>query len=148
MPLFEQYASKETTDQLRSEMAVLGQGTEQDVREEDDENPIQRGITPDRKPEDVEKSLLDRIDRAKTSDERDALYLQLATRTAQKGDMRARDFTEKIEESELRKQARPYVDMTLALNAVEKKDTEKALTPGQQRRTLAPSESVAIDASR
>ena len=127
MPVFEQYASKETTEQLRAEMAVLGQGTDQDLRE-DDENPIQRGITPDRKAEDVEKSLLDRIDRAKNSADRDALYLQLATRTAQKGDMRARDFTEKIEDSDLRKQARPYVDMTLAMFAVEKKDTENELT--------------------
>jgi hypothetical protein len=108
-------------------MAVLRQGVEGDFREADDENPIQRGITPDRKPEDVEKSLLDRIDRAKTSADRDALYLQLAARTAQKGDMRARDFAEKIEDSELRKQARPYVDMYLAKNAVEKKDTDKAL---------------------
>lgn len=69
--------------------------------------------------------MLDRIDRAKTSDDRDALYVQLATRTAQKGDMRARDFTEKIEDSELRKQARPYVDMNLAMNAVEKKTLRK-----------------------
>ena len=128
MPVFEQYAAKEMVDQLRSEMAVLAQGTDRDVRDDDDENPIQRGITPDRKAEDVEKSLLDRIDRAKTSDERDTIYLQLAARTAQKGDMRARDFTEKIEESELRKKARPYVDMTLAMRAVEKKETEKALT--------------------
>lgn len=127
MPLFEQYVTKGTTDQLRSEMAVLAQGTDQDVREQDDDNPIQRGINPDRNPEDIEKSTLDRIDRAKTSAERDALYLQLAARAAQKGDMRARDFTEKIEESELRKQAKPYVDMSLALNAAEKKDTEKAL---------------------
>jgi len=128
MPLFEQYAAKETVDQLRGEMSVLAQGTDQDVRADDDDNPIQRGITPDRKAEDIEKSLLDRIDRAKTSADRDGLYLQLATRTAQKGDMRARDFTEKIDESELRKKARPYVDMTLALTVVEKKDTEKALT--------------------
>ncbi len=127
MPLFEQYAAKEIVDQLRSEMAVLAQGTDRDVRDEDD-NSLQQGTTPDRKAEDVEKLLLDRIDRAKTSDERDALYLQLAARTSQRGDMRARDFTEKIEESELRKKARPYVDMTLALSAVEKKDTEKALT--------------------
>jgi hypothetical protein len=127
MPLFQQYASKEITDQLRSEMEVLAQGTDRDVRDEDDENPIQKGITPERKPEDAEKSLLDRIDRAKTSEERDALYLQLAARAAQRGDMRARDFTEKIEESELRKKARPYVDMYLARNVVEKKETEKAL---------------------
>lgn len=131
MPLFEQYAPKEITDQLRGEMTVLGQGTDRDVRDnhddEDDENPIQKGITPDRKAEDIEKSLLDRIDRAKTSDERDALYLQLASRSAGKGDMRARDFTEKIEDSELRKQAKPFFDMNLAMFAVEKKDTEKAL---------------------
>jgi hypothetical protein len=127
MPVFEQYAPKEITDQLRGEMAVLGQGTNRDARDDDDENPILRGLTPDRKAEDIEKSLLDRIDRAKTSDERDALYLQLAVRSAVKGDMRARDFTDKIEESELRKQARPYIDMSLAMFAVEKKDTEKAL---------------------
>jgi len=127
LPVFEQYASKETTEQLRAEMAVLGQGTNQDARD-DDENPILPGTTPERKADDIEKSLLDRIDRAKTSAERDALYLQLAARTAQKGDMRARDFTEKIEDSELRKQARPYVDMNLAMSVVEKKDTEKALT--------------------
>src|SRR6266540_2935032 len=128
MPLFEQYASKEITDQLRNEMAVLGQVTDRDLRDEDDDNPIQRGITPDRTSEDVEKSLLDRIDRAKTAADRDALYLQLAIRTAQKGDLRARDFSDKIEDSELRKQAKPYVDMALAMNAVEKKDAEKALT--------------------
>jgi hypothetical protein len=130
MPLFEQYAAKEVVDQLRGEMAVLGQGTDRDVSgndDRDDEYPTQRGITPDRKAEDVEKSLLDRIDRAKTSAERDVIYLQLATRTAQKGDMRARDFTEKIDEMEMRNKVRPYVDMTLAMSAVEKKDTEKAL---------------------
>src|SRR6185295_2509152 len=93
-----------------------------------DEFPLQRGITPDQKPEDLEKSLLDRIDRAKTSEDRDALYLQLTMRTAQKGDLRARDFNEKNEDSEMRKKAKPYVDMTLAMNAVEKKDTEKGLT--------------------
>jgi hypothetical protein len=128
MPLFEQYAAKGIVDQLRGEMSVLAQGVESDVRDQDEEFAVQRGITPDRKAEDVEKALLDRIDRARTSDERDAIYLQLAARTAQKGDMRARDFTEKIEEIELRKKARPYVDMNLAMSAVEKKDTEKALT--------------------
>jgi hypothetical protein len=127
MPLFEQYAPKETAEQLRAEMSVLGQGVEGDVRDLDEDNPIQPMNTPERKAGDVEKSLLDRIDRAKTSEERDALYLQLAARAAQKGDMRARDFTEKIEDSELRAKARPYVDMNLAMNAVEKKDTEKAL---------------------
>ena len=127
MPLFEQYAPKETTEQLRAEMSVLGQGIDEDVRNLDEDNQIQPTNAPERKAEDVEKSLLDRIDRAKTSEERDAIYMQLAARTAQKGDMRARDFTEKIEDSEMRTKARPYVDMNLAMSAAEKKDTEKAL---------------------
>ena len=131
MPLFEQYAAKETTDQLRSEMAVLGQASKRNPQENDDDDNdghgVQRGITPDRNAEDIEKSLLDRVERAKTSEERDALYLQLAARTAQKGDLRARDFADRIEDSELRKQAKPYVDMNLAMFAVEKKDSEKAL---------------------
>ncbi len=127
LPLFEQYAPNEITEQLRGEMSVLGQGVEADARDLEEDEPVQRGITPDRKPEDVEKAMFDRIDRAKTSAERDTLYLQLAARTAQKGDLRARDFTEKIEDSELRKKVRPYVDMSIALSAANKKETEKAL---------------------
>lgn len=127
MPLFEQYAAKEIAEQLRAEMSVLGQSAEADVRDLDEDNPIQPVNTPARKVEDVEKSLLDRIERAKTSEERDALYLQLAARAAQKGDLRARDFTEKIEDSELRAKVRPYIDMNLAMNAAEKKNIEMAL---------------------
>jgi hypothetical protein len=127
MPLFEQYAPKETVDQLKSELAVLAQGTDRDTQNEDDDG-LQRGLVPERSSGDIEKSLLDRIDRAKTAEERDGLYLQLAMRTAEKGDMRARDFVDKIDNMDLRKQAKPYVDMSLALNAVDKKDVEKALT--------------------
>lgn len=127
MPLFEQYASKETVDQLKSELAVLAQGTDRDTQNEDDDG-LQRGLVPERSSGDIEKSLLDRIDRAKTAEERDGLYLQLAMRTAEKGDMRARDFVDKIDNMDLRKQAKPYVDMSLAINAVDKKDVEKALT--------------------
>jgi hypothetical protein len=127
MPLFEQYAAKETVEQLRGELASLGQGHDQNVSE-DDNDWLRQGIGPERKAEDREQSLLDRIERAKTSADRDGLYLQLATMTAGKADLRARDFVEKLEDIELRKKARPYVDMTLAMNLVEKKDSEKALS--------------------
>ena len=66
--------------------ALLGAVTDRDADPED-EYPIQRGITPDRKPEEIERAILDRIDRAKTSEERDSLYLQLANRAAQRGDL-------------------------------------------------------------
>ncbi|HKO99284.1 MAG TPA: hypothetical protein VJU86_19955 [Pyrinomonadaceae bacterium] len=126
LPLFEQYAAKGIADQLRNEVASLSQGTNR-TESEDAQDAIGRGLGPERSDEDMEKSLLDRIERAKTADERDGLYLQLATMVANKGDMRARDFTDKIEEIEMRKQAKPFIDMTLALSAVEKKDHEKAL---------------------
>ena len=128
LPLFEQYAPKATVDQLRGEMASLGQGNERSARDDDDDDGLsQRGLAPDQNPADREKALLDRIDRAKTPAERNAIYLQLATINANQGDLRARDFVEKIDDSELRDKARPYIDMTLALNVVEKKDTEKTL---------------------
>ena len=56
MPLFEQYAPKEIAEQLRAEMSVLGQGVEGDVRDLDENNPIQPMNTPERKAEDVEKA--------------------------------------------------------------------------------------------
>ncbi len=126
MPLFEQHAAPEIVEQLRAELASLAQNTRPDLRERDDDS-IRHGISPERKPEDLEKSLLDRIERTKTSADRDALYVQLAMRLAEKADLRARDFVDKIDDTEIRKQAKPYVDITLAFSVVDKKDTEKAL---------------------
>ena len=127
MPLFEQHAAKEIVDQLKAEMSVLAQGSNRTLQDEDDES-LRRGLVPERSSEDVEQSLLDRLDRAKTAEERDGIYTLLALRAADKGDMRARDFVEKIDNMDVRKQVKPYVDMTLALNVVGKKDFEKALT--------------------
>lgn len=80
---------------------------------------------------DSEKSLLNRIDRAKTSEERDGLYFQLAFAAIGRGDLRARDFADKIEDLEFRKQARPFVDANLVMRAIEKKQTDKALQLAQ-----------------
>ena len=126
MPLFEQYAAKEIVDQLKAEMSVLAQGSRRALQDEDDES-LRRGLVPERSSEDMEESLLDRLDRAKTAEERDGLYVLLALRVADKGDMRARDFVEKIDNMDVRKQVKPYVDMTLAMDAVGKKDFDKAL---------------------
>ena len=76
---------------------------------------------------DREQAILDRIDRAKTSAERDQLYFQLATAAMAKDDLRARDFVSKIEDSEFRKQAQAYIDATLATNSIHGKKIELAL---------------------
>ncbi len=71
--------------------------------------------------------MLDRIDRAKTSAERDQLYMQLATSHAGMGDPTAKDYADKIDDSEFRQSVRAYVDASLAMKAIEKKDVERAL---------------------
>lgn len=125
-PLFEQYAPKATTEMIRGQLAALSPSVREETRKRDDDN-MRRGIKPEVEPADREQSLLDRISRAKTSAERDQLYMELTMRTADRADPRARDFVDKLEDSELRKQVRPYVDATLVINYIDKKKVEEAM---------------------
>ncbi len=126
MPLFEQFASPELNAALRDQLQVLGSIVRDGTRQRDDD-PMRNGIRPDQPAADREQALLNELDHAKTSAEQDRLYLQLAMFIAGKGDLRARDYVAKIEESEMRNNARAFVDATMAAQAVDKKDTERAL---------------------
>jgi hypothetical protein len=127
LPLFEQFAPKEITDALRAQMDALGTAVPDDLRQRDDDT-LREGIRPRLTNEDREKTLLDRIEHAKTSEERDALYLQLGRMVGDNGEMsRARDYIDKIEDSELRQKTRAYVDVTMTLRAVDKKDVDLIL---------------------
>ena len=44
-----------------------------------------------------------------------------------RGDLRARDFSDKIEDSDLRKQVKPFVDLSLIIYLIDKKRSEDAL---------------------
>jgi hypothetical protein len=126
LPLFEQFAAPEMTAALRDQLQVLGSIVRDGTRQRDDD-PVRNGIRPDQPAADREQSLLDQIDHAKTSAEQDRIYLQLAMFMAGKGDLRARDYVAKIEDTEMRNNARAFVDATMAARAVDKKDTEQAL---------------------
>jgi len=126
LPLFELHAPATTTEMIRGQLSALSAAVRDEIRKRDD-NMMKRGIRPEEDPEDTEQSLLDQIGRAKTSAERDRLYLELTMRTLERGDPRARDFVEKLEDPEVRKQARPYVDGTLVINYIEKKKLEEAI---------------------
>jgi hypothetical protein len=127
LPFFEQGAAPEQTQSLRSQLEALNQVVSDNTRRRDDEW-IRRGVVPEKSAQDREQAILDRIDRAKTSDERDRLYIQLAFMTAGRGDIRARDFVSKVEEPELRKQLQFYIDPSLAQTAIQKKQFDLALT--------------------
>jgi len=126
MPLFEKYAPPETTTALRAQMEPLASVASNNARQRDDES-VNRGLGPEKPVSDREQLLLDRIDRAKTSSERDQLNLQLALFLAGKGELRARDYVNKIDDSEMRNSARAFVDGSMTGQAISKKDADRAL---------------------
>lgn len=126
LPFFEQSAPAGMAESLRGHLNALNAIVSDDTRRRDDEW-LNKGIKPDKPAEEREQALLDRIDRAKTSDERDSLYIQLAYMALNKGDMKARDFASKVEDSATRKQAQAYVDASLTGYFVDKKLPDQAL---------------------
>jgi hypothetical protein len=122
-PLFDQYAPREIAEAVHAQADALAQGLSDEVRGRDDD-VLREGIRPQQSPEDREKALQDRIDRAKTAEERDALYIQMARLYVDKGDIRARDFTDKIEDMDLRNKVRPYIDGSLAIRAIDTKNAD------------------------
>ena len=88
---------------------------------------MREGIRPLENTEDQEKSLLDKIDRIKPGADRDQLYIQLARVYSQNGDMRAREIIEKIDDTDVRNQARLFTDAALVSRGIEKKDADRIL---------------------
>jgi hypothetical protein len=126
MPLFERYAQRDVAEAVRGQLEALNVQVSDSVRQSDDEWE-KKGLSPEKPLGDQEQTLLDQIERATTSGERNELYFKLALLTLNKGDVRARDYASKIDESGFRKQARAWVDASLAITAVEKKKVDTAL---------------------
>jgi hypothetical protein len=127
LPLFEQYAPKEIRDVMRGQFEALDAVAGSGLRQSESEW-VRKGITPEKEvTADQEQALLEQIERAKSSDERDDLYFKLASLARGKDDLKARDYVSKISDGEFRKQAQAWVDWGLAVNAIRKKKTETAL---------------------
>jgi hypothetical protein len=125
IPLFEQRAPAELTNALRAQLEALSSLTSKSTRDRDDDDLVREGIRPDKRMENWEQSLLDQLDRARTSADRDKLHFDLAMLYSGKGELRARDYVDKIDDSETRNIARAYIDARLASNAVDKKDVSR-----------------------
>src|SRR5882724_6424014 len=115
-PWFEQYAPRELTEAIRARFEALGAMVRDSVRRRDP-NPKENNPS-ETESANREQAMLDKIEHARTSDERDRLYFDLAQEAARKDDPRARDFVSKIEDSEFRKQAAAYIDVTLATHSI------------------------------
>lgn len=125
LPLFEQYSPQRAAE-LRVMMNAIG--NEEDVARGQGNRAIDRGIAPDDGDTgDPMKELQNRIDRAKTSEERDGIYADIAVAIAGKGDPKGRDLADKIEDSTFRKQTLAYIDFELVRAALQKKDVAEMI---------------------
>lgn len=125
LPLFEQHAP-ERVPELRVQMTALLADVPE--REQTNENrAVTRGIVPEDTDRDPMREMEERLSRATTSAERDAIYTDMAAGLAASGDPRARDLLEKIEDSELRQQTRAYTDFEYLDHALQKKDAPEAI---------------------
>ena len=126
LPLFEQF-KPEQASVLRTQLAALAPETPENVR--NPRNPmLTRGLESDSESShDAVQEALDRAERATTSAERDRAYTTAALAAAQKGEARARDLAERIEESDLRARVRAHVMFQLLQRAINRRATDEAL---------------------
>lgn len=125
MPLYEQYEPEQAAV-LRTHLSALAAGLpEPDIAQGN--RAIDRGIVPDSPDTDAMKSLQNRLDRAKTSEERDAIYADIAISIAGKGDPQGRELANKIEDSELRKVTVAYIDFELLRDAFQEKNVPELI---------------------
>ncbi len=126
MPLFEQYLP-DSFAELNSTVAALASDATQ--REQwDDNSNLKRGLVPDDPNKDTSRVMQDRLDHAKDSTDRDAIYANYAVLNVRKNYMIAKSLADKIEDSELRKQVRNYVDFqAVSALVVSEKNVAEAL---------------------
>jgi hypothetical protein len=120
LPLFEQYAA-DLAPGLRTQMTALASYVPTTFQQGDN-RAVTVGIQPDTAEGDPTQRMQERLDHAKTPDERDAIYADYAVVFAQDGDPRAKDLVDKIENTELRKSVKAYTDFQLVQLAIRKKD--------------------------
>jgi hypothetical protein len=124
LPLFDQYAPDSATA-LRAQLAALKDEPRKGMF--GDENPlINQGLQPSETVGTAMEKMQGRLDRAKTSGARDAIYAEAAVALANQGDARAPDLADKIDDSDRRAQVRGYVDFEFVRRAIEKKDAQEA----------------------
>ncbi len=152
LPLFEQYVP-DTAVSLRAYLIEL---TGSSSGPSGSDNPLlTQGIRPTQA-EDPLDALQDRLDRSATSRERDEIYAITALNLAAQGDMRAREFADKIHDSERKSEVRQFVDLQFLELASRKKEVSEVvrlaetgqLTPTQRAFAYTQAARLVMDSQR
>lgn len=124
LPIFEQYAA-DLAAGLRIQMTALASYVPNSFQQGEN-RAVTTGIQPESTEGDPFQRMQERLDRASNAEERDAIYADYAIALTEKGDPRARDLVDKIENTELRKNVKAYTDFQLAQLAIRNKDVAEA----------------------
>ena len=125
LPLFDQFAADKSAA-LRAKMASLSPDTPEGQRQPGN-NALTEGLAPEDPNRDGIQETLNRLNSAKTSDERDVIYADAVLNAMRKKDPRVEELLNKIEDTDLRKRVRSFVDFQATQAAVGDKDTAAAL---------------------
>jgi hypothetical protein len=125
LPLFDQHAA-DFSPELRVQMGAVAPDAPERFRNGTDRN-LTRGLVPEESNRDEGQEALENAGRAADPAERDLSYTRAAMVAARRGEVGARDLTDKIQDSDLRKRARAFVDFNLVNEMIERKNTQEAL---------------------
>ena len=120
LPLYDSY-SPELAAGLRTQMTALASYVPSDFQQGEN-RAVTRGIVPDDTESNLNERMQQRLDHAKNSEDRDAIYADYAVALAGKGDPSGRELVDKIEDAELRKSVKAYTDFQWTQLAVRNKD--------------------------
>ncbi|HEV7857752.1 MAG TPA: hypothetical protein VGO91_03815 [Pyrinomonadaceae bacterium] len=125
LPFFDQFDANLAAE-LRNQMGTVAADAPEDIRNGKNPN-LTRGLTAEDPSRNDDREALERADRAPTAEERDGSFARAAMAAARKGDAHARDYVDKISDTDLRTRARAHVDFTLVSRALDGKDPQEAL---------------------
>ena len=126
LPLFDQYAPDRAAA-LRGKQASLAPDTPDGLRQPGVNNALTRGLVPEDPNRDRVGETLGRLDRAKTAEERDMVYVDAVMDAMRQKDPRVEEFLNKIEDTDMRQKLRAFVDMDAAREAVNERNMTEAL---------------------
>jgi hypothetical protein len=124
LPLFSRYAPQ-LVPVLYSQLASLASDLPAELQSKD--SLLTWNLQPQPSPADALLTMQDKLDHAKSSWERDRIYMDTAIALSSNGDSRARDIAKEIDDSSLRDQTRHYVDFGLVQSAVSAKKTDEII---------------------
>jgi hypothetical protein len=126
LPLFDQFAP-DKSPALNAKMGSLAPDTPDGLKQPGPNDGLTRGIVPEDPNRDRVQDALNRLDAAKTPEDRDAVYVDAVFSALQKKDPRLQELLDKIDDTDLRQRVRAYVDFQAAQAAVADKNVSELL---------------------